>query len=225
MIELKPLPFEEAIEVFRGLVPMTADEFYALAQEARAAAFTVTGVMRMDVLVDMHGAVEKAISEGETLADFRNRIDDIFEARGWTAPPDLAPYRLETVFRNNVQTAYNTGRYNQMVDQKDAFPAWEYDAVNDADTRPEHAAQDGKIYPVDHPYWDTWYPPNGHRCRCGVNPVHKQELEGVKTESDMPPEKPDQGWDHNPARQRWQPDLSKYPPELREQFQPQINAD
>lgn len=217
---LKPLPFEEAIEAFKGLVPMTADEFYALAQEARAAAFTVTGVMRMDVLVDMHNAIEKAISEGETLADFRNRFDEIMETRGWAAPKDLAPYRLETVFRNNVQTAYNTGRYNQMKDQKDAFPFWEYDAVNDADTRPEHAAMDGRVYPVDHPFWDTWYPPNGHRCRCGVNPVHRSvvEEEDLKVESEMPSETPDKGWDHNPAKQRWQPDLSKYPEELREHF-------
>lgn len=215
---LKPLPFEEAIEVFRGLVPMTADEFYALAQDVRAAAFTVTGVMRMDVLVDMHGAVEKAINEGETLADFRNRFDDIMETRGWAAPPELAPYRLETVFRNNVQTAYNTGRYKQMVDQKKDFPYWEYDAVNDADTRPEHAAQDGKIFPVDHPFWDTWYPPNGHRCRCGVSPVSKHEAEELTAESEMPPEKPDQGWDHNPAKERWKPDLTKYPSELLEQF-------
>ena len=217
-IILKPLPFKEAIEAFRDLLPLTPDEFYAIGDEARALAFTVSRVMQMDVLVDMHIAVEKAITDGETLADFRNRVDEIFEARGWSGP---TPWHTETIFRNNVQTAYSTGRYKQMVDQKGAFPYWEYDAVDDLDTRPEHAAQDGKVYPADHPFWDTWYPPNGHRCRCGVNPVHRSvaEEEGLKIESEMPAETPDQGWDHNPAKQRWQPDLSKYPEDLKIQFE------
>jgi len=30
---------------------------------------------------------------------------------------------------------------------------------------------------------------------------------------------PDPGWDHNPAKTLWQPDLTKYPDALREQFE------
>jgi len=243
-IELKPLPFEEAIEAFKGTVPMTPEGFYALADEARAAAFMVSGVTRMDILVDFHNAVGKAITDGETLADFRNRVDNIFEARGWSAPVDMTPWRLETIFRTNVQTAYQTGRYKQMVDQKDAFPYWEYDAVNDSRTRPSHAALDGKIFAADHPFWDTWYPPNGYNCRCGVNPVHKYEAEGLEIETEDPtggliepidpvtgnkmparPLIPDPGWGHNPAKSRWQPDLNKYPNELAKQFRVVKNLD
>jgi len=160
------------------------------------------------------------------------------ETRGWAAPADLTPWRMETIFRTNVQTSYTTGRYKQMVDQKDAFPFWEYDAVNDSRTRPSHAALDGKIFPADHPFWDTWYPPNGYNCRCGVNPVSKHEAENETIETEDPTNSliepidpvtgekmparqliPDQGWDHNPAKQRWQPDLKKYPKELRDQFE------
>jgi SPP1 gp7 family putative phage head morphogenesis protein len=236
-IDLEPLPFDEAIEYFADLVPLTPDEFYGLAQAAQARAFTVARVASMDVIMDVHGAVAKALEAGETLRDFQGRIDDIVETRGWSG---LTPWHAETVFRNNIQTAYSTGRYKQMVDQKDAFPYWEYDAVNDADTRPEHAALDGKIFPADHSFWDIWYPPNGHRCRCGVNPVHKYDVEegDVQTiESEDPtggliepvdpvtgqklparPLMPDPGWDYNPAKQDWQPDLSKYPAELKTQY-------
>lgn len=159
-ISLDPLPFDEAIAFFSDKVPMTPEEFYALAEEVRAKAFTVARVAKMDVIMDVGGAVEKAIDSGETLADFTNRLGEIMEARGWEG---LTPWHAETVFRNNVQTAYSTGRYQQMVDQAEEFPYWEYDAVNDAATRPTHAALDGKVYPADHPIWDTWYPPNGHR--------------------------------------------------------------
>lgn len=159
-ISLAPLPFEEAIAFFAGKLPMTTAQFYALAGEARQAAFIVSRVISMDVIMDVHKAVATAIDSGETLADFQGRLAEIMESRGWEG---LTPWHVETVFRNNIQTAYSTGRYKQMVDQQEAFPYWEYDAVNDAATRPEHAALDGKIFPVDHPFWDTWYPPNGHR--------------------------------------------------------------
>jgi SPP1 gp7 family putative phage head morphogenesis protein len=238
-IELKPLPFEEAIEAFRDLVPLTADEFYALAAEARALAFTVSGVMRMDVLVDLHTALDTAISEGETLADFRNRLDEIFETRGWAAPPEMTPWRMETIFRTNVQTAYSTGKYKQMVAEKEAFPNWEYDAVNDSRTRPTHAALDGMVFPADHPFWDTWYPPNGYNCRCSVNPVHKSEEIEVETDDPtngliepvdpvtgerMParPLVPDPGWGRNPAKERWRPEKTAYPAELVQQTEEAI---
>ena len=41
-----------------------------------------------------------------------------------------------------------------------------YVAVLDARTRPEHRAWHGLILPIDHPLWDTHYPPNGWGCRC-----------------------------------------------------------
>lgn len=38
----------------------------------------------------------------------------------------------------------------------------------DRRVRPSHAILDGKVYPADHEFWATHYPPNGFRCRCGV---------------------------------------------------------
>lgn len=237
-IKLEPLPFEEAIAFFKDKVPLTSAEFYALAEEVRAKAFAVARVSSMDVVMDVHNAVLKAIDSGETLRDFQGRLDDIMQARGWEG---MTPWHTETVFRNNIQTAYSTGRYKQMVEQKETFPYWEYDAVNDSATRPEHAALDGKIFPADHSFWNTWYPPNGHRCRCSVNPVHKYDVdegEAQTIESKDPtgklfepidpvtgrklparPLMPDTGWDHNAAKAAWEPDLSKYPERLKKQFE------
>lgn len=217
-ITLKPLPFEEAIEYFADLLAITPDEYAALSKAAQAQAFTVSRVTGMDVIMDMHKAIEKAIAEGETLAMFQGRMKDIMAARGWEG---LTPWHLDTIFRNNVQTAYNVGRYRQMIDMEDRFPYWEYDAVNDSRTRPSHASLDGKIFASNHPFWDTWYPPNGHNCRCGVNPVHEHvvEEENLKIETEDPIDiAPDPGFDHNPAKEPWEPDMSKYPSELAKQL-------
>jgi len=160
---LAPMPFDEAIDFFSSRIPMTPEQFGALSEQAQATAFMVGGVARMDLVEGIHGAILSAIETGETLADFQGRVDDIFAAQGFTAGEEgLGAWRLETIFRTNIQTSYNVGRYNQMVGMKEEFPYWEYDAVNDGNTRPEHGIHDKKVYPVDHPFWDTWYPPNGY---------------------------------------------------------------
>lgn len=218
-IELEPLPFEEAKEFFGDLIPLTAEEYYALEKAARLKAFTVADVAAKDVIEDIHDAISTAIADGETLSDFRDRLDDIYKARGWDTPKEFTPWRVETIFRTNIQTAYQAGRLKQMEDQVERFPYWEYDAVMDSRTRPTHAAMDGKIFPADHSFWDTWYPPNGFNCRCTVHAVHKQVMEEESltvethdptgeliepvdpvTGKRMPARQllPDEGWDHRP---------------------------
>ena len=146
--------------------------------------------------------------------------------RGWTGK---RAWRLDTIFRTNIQTAYNAGRYHQMQQVKERRPYWRYSAVNDSRTRPAHRAVHGKIFPADHPFWDTWYPPNGFRCRCSVNSVsaHDLELEGWKVETTDPTGKlyeptdpvtgvklparllmPDEGWRFNPGKE-WQKSLDE----------------
>lgn len=161
---MKVMPFAEAIEFFRDKIPMSAPEFDALAAEvkdyAHSMAFTVSRIASADLLNDLHGEILKAIEEGTAFWDFRKGIDEVMERLGWKG---LAPYRLDNIFRTNIQGAYNLGRYKQMKAVADRRPYWEYDAVNDTHTRPSHLAHDGKIYHHDHPFWDTWYPLNGYR--------------------------------------------------------------
>jgi len=163
---MKVMTFTEAIEYFRDKFAMTAAEYKTLVEKvgeyASALAFTVSKIAAADLLQDLHGEILKAIEEGKTFWDFREAIDEIMARRGWGG---LAPYRLDNIFRTNIQTAYNVGRYKQMKAVADRRPYWEYDAVNDAHTRPSHLVHDKKVYRHDHPFWITWYPLNGFRCR------------------------------------------------------------
>jgi uncharacterized protein with gpF-like domain len=42
---------------------------------------------------------------------------------------------------------------------------------------------------ADHPFWDTWYPPNGFRCRCGVVTLSADNVrdENCKLKKMIPP--------------------------------------
>jgi len=59
----------------------------------------------------------------------------------------------------------------------------------DGRVRDAHKLYDGAQYPVDHPFWDTWYPPNGWRCRCFVvwrREATTKEPEGLPENNPFP---------------------------------------
>lgn len=230
-IKLEPLPFRQAIEFFRDKVVLSPQEFSQLYAEARTRAFTVAGIAKLDVLHDIHEELTKAIEDGLTQERWRQSVNKMLERRGWRG---LTPYRADNIFRTNIQTAYQVGRYQQMTDPDVVArrPYWMYDAVNDSRTRPTHLAMDGQVYPADHPFWDVWYPPNGYRCRCGVIALSEAEVRarGLEVQTEVPdmveppgqPARlllPDPGFAHNPAKAEWEPDLNKYPPDLRRAYE------
>ncbi|MHB1026093.1 MAG: phage head morphogenesis protein, partial [Desulfobacteria bacterium] len=155
----------EAIAYLRSRVPLTEDAFRRLADELKSRAFTVAGVAKLDLLQGILDEITRAIKDGTTFEDFKAAMADFAQVKGWKG---LTPYRLDNVFRTNVQTAYNVGRYRQMTDPEvlGSRAYWQYDAVMDRRTRPTHAALDGRVWRADDPFWDTWYPQNGYRCRC-----------------------------------------------------------
>jgi SPP1 gp7 family putative phage head morphogenesis protein len=222
---MKTIAFAEAVEFFRDKIPMTPGEYAALVAEvgeyASSLAFTASRIASADLLQDLQGEILKALSEGGTFFEFREGIDEIMARRGWSG---LTPYRLDNIFRTNIQGAYNVGRHKQMKAVVERRPYWEYDAVNDSHTRPSHLANDGKIFRHDHPFWATWYPPNGYRCRCRVNSISAPEMEeeGLHEEAGMPDLNPDPGFRYNPAEQTWRPDPEKYDPRLREKMEEAI---
>jgi hypothetical protein len=214
-MELEPLPFDEAIEFWQGKVAMTPEEFYALAAECRAKAFTVTGVARMDMIEDVHAAIDAALEQGITLRDFKKMAGDI----------GIPEYRMDTIFTTNIQGAYNTGRIKQQTDPDVLArrPYWQYlHTPGQKNPRLDHEAHDEEVYRADDPFWDVWYPHLGslgdwYNCKCKTVTLSDFELEERGVEVQNPT-----GALRDPgelAKKTWEPDLSKYPPELRSQFE------
>ena len=227
-ITLKPLLFDEAVRFFeeKGL-RLSPESYLDVWAAEHVSAFTVARVTAVDILEDIRKAVTDAIQDGIPLNEFKAALSSILEAKGWFTPkgedaeitlPDgtvrkrLTPWRLNTIYQTNLQSAYSTGRYSQMMGVAAERPFWMYDAVNDARTRPSHAAQDGKVYRFDHPFWNTWYPPNGYNCRCVVRTLSPAQMQrrGLSEWIEGPAETPDEGFAYNPGQEKWQPDFNKY---------------
>src|SRR4030042_1976036 len=87
------------------------------------------------------------------------------------------PWHRETVFRTNVLSAYGAGHWEQAQEIRSLRPYARYSAVMDGRTRPSHAALHGLIYPLDHPFWRTYWPPWDYNCRCFAVTLSQWEVE------------------------------------------------
>lgn len=80
-------------------------------------------------------------------------------------------YWLEAEYQTAVASAQSAVRWQDIQNNKDALPYIKYTTAGDERVRPAHALLDGTVRPVDDPFWDTWFPPNGWNCRCDVQQV------------------------------------------------------
>lgn len=74
----------------------------------------------------------------------------------------------------------SAGQWQQVQASKDVYPYLRYQTVGDAHVRPEHQALNGITKPVDDPFWQSYYPPNGWNCRCHAEPVMEGKVTSDK---------------------------------------------
>ena len=178
----EPVHPDAAIEFWKWRAKLTDEEAKALGEEAKHRAFYVTGLAKHDLVQMVSDGLEEALKNGETLPDFKARIMAAIQTQGWH------DHRVENIFRTNLQTAYAAGRYKKMQAVKASRPYWQYLAVMDKRVRPTHAILHEKVYPADHEFWASNYPPNGFRCRCCVRTLSERQVEkeGLTVEKEMP---------------------------------------
>lgn len=228
--------FEDAVDYFGGKAPITASEFYKLEDEYKTLAFTISGYTKAEMLGQFFEELKAAIETGATMEEFRESTNDFLQNNGYKG---LTPFQADNIYRTNTQTAFNVGHYRQMTQPSvlKARPYWQYDAVNDSRTRPSHLAMDGKVFPADSPIWDTWFPPNGFRCRCTVKSLSAQQVKerGLTVEEKVPrgvmlPDGrfanilPDPHFSVNPAKVPFTPDLSGLPEPIARAYKASQNA-
>lgn len=213
------LEFEEATKYFQGKIPMTKAEFKQISEGYKQLAFTVSGYTSIEIVNQFYDQLLKAIENGTTIETFKSEVNTFLEKKGYEG---VGNFQADNIFRTNIQTAYNVGHYESMSSKEvvSLRPYWQYVAVDDEDTRPTHRAMDGMVYPADHDVWDTWYPPNGYKCRCTVRSLSKRQIEakGLEVRNELPPLVPDEGFHTNPAKKEFKPDVSEYPEALKKAY-------
>lgn len=231
-----------------------------LLESARARATKIANITSLEMTKDIYQSLITAQEQGQSFGDWKKGMFELLKKKGWIAGYDKGylladpktgeyfgtPRRLDTIYRTNMQAAYSAQRYQQMRDNADNRPYWQYSAVNDDRTRPSHSAMNGLIYRYDDPFWQTFYPPNGFNCRCSVIALAQRDIDrrnltvGDSSERLVEYERTinltqkekttafklnndrliitDRGFDYNVGRSQYKPNLDLYPEGLAHQF-------
>jgi len=173
-----------AAEFIASKVAMTKKAFKKLLARNRRQyqdyAFYISNVESIPLIEAAQQGVVRAIKEGLSQSQFNELMQEAYTRLGVTP---LDPWHLETVFRTNIQSAYQVGRYQQLADPDvlKALPYWQYRAIMDSRTRPAHAAMNGFIALASDSIWKSWYPPNGYNCFAANTQVEGRFEGGLKT--------------------------------------------
>jgi SPP1 gp7 family putative phage head morphogenesis protein len=180
-------------------------------------AFTISKITNADLLQEIQNQLIEALNKGIPYTDFKKELDDILKNRGYLKKEDGSQWRLDTIYRTNLQGAYMAGRYAQQQEVSDEFPYWEYVAILDNRTTNSCRSLNGTILPANDPFWKTNYPPRHFNCRARVishNEITlKQYNKSVSDPAKFKNIKPAPGFEYAPGE--WKPDLSKYTPKLK----------
>lgn len=177
------LPPEGALRYFDSLnLPLPANAGEAIAQTA-AKARSIAGIYQQEIVGDLLNSLRQSAAEGTPFATWRKNAlamlrerglaldkagDMVQQSTGEVVGTGLTRHRLQTIFQTQMTNARMASLWQKLQENKDARPYLQYSAINDARTRPAHRALDNVVYPIDDPFWDYFYPPNGFRCRCHV---------------------------------------------------------
>lgn len=216
-------------------------DWHDMIGQAHRKAYTVAGVIKADVLKDIHDACIKSEKEGYSYSQFKADLVPTLIKKGWygkqtitrpdgsTKEVDLsAPWRLKLIYNTNMRTSMMAGHYKAMMQSTRMRPYWRYAAILDGRGRDEHAKLHGKIFHYQDPFWRTYYPPNGWNCRCRVDSISRVEFErkGYKLDSGDDPQnqvKIEPEWAYNPALEEWQPDYGNYPPDIAQKLKEELD--
>jgi len=180
----------EVTSYFDGKTSVPAFSWLDVWAEEHAYKFTVAKAVELDVLNAFRSTMSQAAAEGKGYDSWKPLIEKELTKQGWWGPrmvsdpsgeqPDrmvnfVSDRRLKTIFWSNMNSARSAGQWERAQRSKKALPYVLYVRTTSADPRPEHLAWVGLILPIDDPFWQTHWPPNGWLCKCQVRMISARE--------------------------------------------------
>lgn len=206
-IDLNPrkfvtLPFKEAVADLVSKTPLASETAEDVAAAYEAHQFTLRQGISLDVVKTVQGAMARIIEDGGGVKEFKEFTAKLGEGL-------ISDAYAETVFRTERTGANAAGRIAQAFSPEldDFVIAFRYVAVGDKDTRPNHFANNGKVFSKRDPRWQGRIPPNGWNCRCRVVTISRLRAQAMgrldkdgQFISDDPPKSgvPDPGFENSP---------------------------
>lgn len=215
----KVTEFDEALQWFLSKTPVTQEQADELEDVARARAFTLAGAMEIEVVQTVFDEIAKSLEAGTPIEEFQAAIEE--KLIGKMGPNG---HHLETVFINNCQQAYNSGRWVQQNDPaiNALRPFRMYDSVLDGRTTEHCKAWDGVIRAWDDPCWQLHSPQCHHRCRAQLRSIRPREAARRGLTEQLPEEQASEGFGLPPDKRNdgvLRPKATNFDPEVWQVFE------
>lgn len=176
----------------RGKLTETFD-WRDLWQDEHAQQFTVSRLARLDLLKAIQDGITQSVEGDLSRRDWTRDIKALLTKEGWWGEKEVLdpvtgklvkttfdPARLKLIYDTNTNMAYSAGLWERIERNKRTSPYIRYITKRDERVRITHRAWDNLALPVDHPFWNTHFPPNGWRCRCRAMSMSQAQYDDWK---------------------------------------------
>lgn len=193
--DIENMPYHEAVEYLKKRDVIKKVDYNKLSDKMKFRAFTASRINDGKLLERLNAEMIANVNDGKGLKDFLSMTKtDILDKVGMG--PNQGWY-WETVYRTNVQTAYNAGR--MMGFEEDKPLALHFIGIEDARQTDICHSMSNVIRPYDDPIWQKYIPPLHFGCRSTVRAIYDRDelpeewtnLEGI--------ERPAKGFGTNPV--------------------------
>lgn len=172
-------PFTEAVNAFMSRIPNLRSEVDKMLPEARSLAFWVSDVESREAVASIQAKLGKTMEEIATREG--GGLRDFIDWAQQDEAANLAEARLETVYRTNISTANNAGRFKQLQELDEFIALYRLNEIQDLNTRgnpaglyPDagpHFQMNGFLAATNDIVWEVIWPPNGFNCRATPSPI------------------------------------------------------
>lgn len=178
-------PLKETLSLWRKRKILDSDTFERLVDELKGHAGRLVDVWHTGFVEKVYASLFDAMAQGWTLADWIPKAQSLLDQFGASAGVRIfsgetwSAWYADLVFRNANAAATAGGRYAEMFSREwiQRAPFWQYDAINDNRTRPDHLALDGLVFRKDDPAARKYLPPIAHGCRCSSIEADQADLD------------------------------------------------
>ena len=185
------LPPQDAYAWFLGKKLVTSFGWKDLWNQEHAAAFTVAGMLRDDLLKTVYDKLGQAIKDGKDAAWFEKQLTPILQSAGWWGKQDVtdpatgeiatknlgSPTRLRLIYDVNIRNAEAAGRWQQAERTKSTAGFMLRRTMDDDRVRKLHDDWNWLALSIDDPFFDEHAAPCDYGCRCKDIPISEDGIQ------------------------------------------------
>ncbi|HEX7820671.1 MAG TPA: phage minor head protein [Sphingobium sp.] len=199
-IFMEPTEVVRAFEARDQLQPTV--RWSEMMHQDHAVAFTVAKIAKLDLLRTIRTSLDDVIRNGGTFEEWKKGVLPDLKRAGWWGTVNnreltgtdetviVNNHRLKTIYNTNVRMSMASGHWSRIQRQKAVYPYLRYLPSTAEHQRLLHKQWYGILLPVDHPFWQTHFPPNGWFCQCHFEQVSERRMKkkgwSITPDADLP---------------------------------------